>query len=88
MNNRNREPANKEIVFLATSSIRKSLGLVLITSILGASLIIIFSPSNKKDLSAVIIQTLASANAPPFRSSSFIGKKPTEWWVKHLLSLL
>lgn len=66
MNNRNREPANKEIVFLATSSMRKSLGLVLITSILGASLIIIFSPSNKKDLSAVIIQTLASANAAAF----------------------
>ena len=66
MNNRNHEPENKESVFLDTSSNRKSLVLVLITSILGASLIIVFSPSNKKDLSAVIIQTLASANAAVF----------------------
>jgi hypothetical protein len=66
MNSRNREPASKEMVFLATSSIRKSLVLVLTTSILCASLIIILSPSNTKDLSAVIIQTLASANAAAF----------------------
>jgi hypothetical protein len=66
MNNRNRKCSGKENVLLATSSVRRNLALVLTAGILVASLIIIFSPANEKDLSAVILQTIASAIAAAF----------------------
>lgn len=85
--NKNHGPRIKGSIYLDTSSVRKNLVFVLTASVLVLSLIIIYSPADKKTLSVDIIQPLVATAAAAF-SFMIVYRQKTDGLVGRAFTFL